>query len=59
MRLIQPNPSVQISIKNPDSFLKRACEVISKGFGQPSVFNADMVIQELIRQGKSVEDAYL
>jgi len=57
MRLIQPNPSVQISIKNPDSFLKRACEVISKGFGQPSVFNADMVIQELIRQGKSVEDA--
>lgn len=57
MRLIQPNPSVQISIKNPDSFLKRACEVISKGFGQPSVFNSDMVIQELIRQGKSVEDA--
>lgn len=57
MRLIQPNPSVQISVKNPDTFLKRACEVISKGFGQPSVFNADMVIQELIRQGKSVEDA--
>lgn len=57
MLLIQPNPSVQISVKNPDTFLKRACEVISKGFGQPSVFNADMVIQELIRQGKSVEDA--
>lgn len=57
MRLIQPNPSVQISIKNPDTFLKRACEVVSKGFGQPSFFNSDMVIQELIRQGKSVEDA--
>ncbi|MGQ9618276.1 MAG: trans-4-hydroxy-L-proline dehydratase [Candidatus Aminicenantia bacterium] len=57
MRLIQPNPSIQLSIKNPDSFLKRACEVISKGFGQPSVFNAEIVIQELLRQGKSIEDA--
>ncbi len=57
MRLIQPNPSVHISVKSPDAFLKKACEVISKGFGQPSVFNSDIIIQQLIRQGKSVEDS--
>jgi len=57
MRLIQPSPSVQISKKTPDRFLKRALQVVRKGFGQPSLFNADAVIQELIRQGKSVEDA--
>ena len=28
-----------------------------KGWGQPSIFNADMVVEELLRQGKSLEDA--
>jgi len=57
MRLIQPNPSVQISKKTPDRFVKRALEVVRRGFGIPSIFNTDTVVQELIRQGKSVEDA--
>ena len=57
MRLIQPSPSVQISKKTPDKFLKKALRVSRNGFGQPSIFNTDAVIQELIRQGKSVEDA--
>jgi len=37
--------------------LKRAVEIIRQGWGQPSVFNADLIVDELIRQGKSVEDA--
>ena len=57
MRLIQPSPSVQISKKTPDRFLKRALQVVREGFGQPSIFNTDEVVQELIRQGKSIEDA--
>ncbi|MDD4503655.1 MAG: glycyl radical protein [Clostridiaceae bacterium] len=57
MRLLQPSSNIQLSKKNPDRFLKRACRIISKGWGQPSVFNADSVITELVRQGKSVEDA--
>jgi pyruvate formate-lyase/glycerol dehydratase family glycyl radical enzyme len=57
IRLIQPSPSVQISKKTPDTFLKKAMQVLRQGFGQPSVFNTDAVVQELIRQGKSVEDA--
>lgn len=57
MRLLQPGSSIQLSRKNPDQFLKRACEIISKGWGQPSVFNADLVVEEMLRQGKSIEDA--
>ncbi|MGA2308005.1 MAG: trans-4-hydroxy-L-proline dehydratase [Candidatus Bathyarchaeia archaeon] len=57
MRLIQPGSMVQISKKTPDSFVKKAVEVIREGFGQPSVFNTDAIIQELLRQGKSIEDA--
>jgi len=57
MRLLQPSSSVQVSKKNPDRFLKRAAKIIRTGFGQPSVFNADLIVQELVRQGKSVADA--
>jgi pyruvate formate-lyase/glycerol dehydratase family glycyl radical enzyme len=57
MRLLQPSSNIQLSKKSPDRFLRRAVEIIKKGWGQPSVFNADAVIEELIRQGKSIEDA--
>ncbi|KPJ87607.1 MAG: formate acetyltransferase [Gemmatimonas sp. SG8_17] len=57
MRLLQPSSSVQLSKKNPDRFLKRAAKIIKTGFGQPSIFNTDVIVQQLIRQGKSVEDA--
>ncbi len=57
MRIPQPSSMVQISKKTPDSFLKRALRIIKTGFGQPSVFNTDVIIQELLRQGKKIEDA--
>ena len=57
MRLLQPSSSIQVSRKNPDRFIKRAGKIIRTGFGQPSVFNADLIVQELVRMGKSVEDA--
>ena len=57
MRLLQPSASIQVSKKNPDRFIKRAAEIIRTGFGQPSVFNADLIGQELIRMGKNVLDA--
>ncbi|MDR3600740.1 MAG: glycyl radical protein [Desulfosporosinus sp.] len=57
MRLLQPSSNIQLSKKNPDRFLKRATRIIRKGWGQPSVFNADAVVEELLRQGKSIEDA--
>jgi formate C-acetyltransferase len=57
MRLPQPSSMVQISKKSPDNFLKRALKIVKTGFGQPSVFNTDVIIQELLRQGKTIEDA--
>lgn len=57
MRLLQPSSNVQISKKSPQKFVKRACEVSRKGWGQPSMFNADAVIQEMINAGKSLVDA--
>jgi pyruvate formate-lyase/glycerol dehydratase family glycyl radical enzyme len=57
MRLTQPSSCIQISTKNPDRFLKRACEVIRTGFGQPSVFNTDVIIKEMLQDGKSITDA--
>ena len=57
MRLLQPSSMVQVSKKNPDRFLKRALKIVKTGFGQPSIFNTDAIVQELIRQGKSIVDA--
>jgi len=57
MRLLQPSSMIQVSKKNPDRFIKRTAKIIKTGFGQPSVFNTDAIIQELLNQGKSLEDA--
>jgi formate C-acetyltransferase len=57
MRLIQPSACIQLSTENPDRFLKRAIEVVKAGFGQPSLFNTDIIIKEFLRAGKSMEDA--
>lgn len=57
MRLVQPNSNVQISRKNPQKFLKRACEIAREGWGQPAFYNTEAIIQELMNAGKSLEDA--
>lgn len=57
MRILQPSSMIQVSKKTPDSFLKRALRIVRTGFGQPSIFNTDTIVQELVRMGKSVEDA--
>jgi len=57
MRLLQPSSSIQVSKKSPDRFIQRAARIIRTGFGQPSVFNCDLIVQELLRQGKALLDA--
>jgi len=57
MRILQPSSMVQLSRENPDSFIERAMQIVKTGFGQPSIFNSDVIVQELFRQGKSLEDA--
>jgi formate C-acetyltransferase len=57
MRLVQPGSMVQVSKVNFDSFIHRALKITKTGFGQPSYFNTDAIVKELVRQGKSLEDA--
>ena len=57
MRLVQPSSNVQLSRKNPEGFIKHALRVIKEGRGQPSIFNADAVIEEMVNMGKTLEDA--
>lgn len=57
MKLVQPSACIQISSKNPERFVRRACKVIRCGFGQPSVFNTDTIIREMLHHGKSMFDA--
>ncbi|MHC4179944.1 MAG: trans-4-hydroxy-L-proline dehydratase, partial [Planctomycetota bacterium] len=57
MQLIQPSACIQLSKKNPNRFLRRACRVIRTGLGQPSVFNSDVIVKEMLHDGKSVADA--
>jgi len=57
MRLLQPSSMIQVSEKNPDSFIEKAMEIVKTGFGQPSIFNTEAIIQELLNQGKSLIDA--
>jgi pyruvate formate-lyase/glycerol dehydratase family glycyl radical enzyme len=57
LHILQPSQNVQISRATPEEFLLAALRVIRQGYGYPSVFNTDVVIEEMLRQGKSLEDA--
>lgn len=57
MRILQPSSMVQISKKGPDRFIHKALDIIRTGFGQPSCFNTEAIIQELLWQGKDITDA--
>jgi formate C-acetyltransferase len=57
LHILQPGNSVHISSKTPDRFLNAAVKVIRRGYGFPSVFNPDVYVQELLRQGKPLQDA--
>jgi formate C-acetyltransferase len=57
MHLLQPSSNIQLARVTPDELLKHALRVIRKGYGFPSLFNADAVVAEQLRQGKTLEDA--
>jgi formate C-acetyltransferase len=57
LHILQPGCSVHISTKTPDKFLHAAAKVIRQGHGYPSVFNPDVYVMEMMRQGKSLTDA--
>ncbi|MBR4709422.1 MAG: glycyl radical protein [Bacteroidaceae bacterium] len=54
---LQPGLSVHVAKVTPDDFVLAAAKVIRQGHGYPSLFNPDAYTKELMRQGKSREDA--
>jgi len=57
LHILQPGSAIHISTRTPERFLRAGCKVIRQGHGYPSVFNPDVYVQELMRQGKSLLDA--
>lgn len=57
LHILQPGSAIHVSARTPERFLRAGCKVIRQGHGYPSVFNPDVYIQELLRQGKSLRDA--
>ena len=54
---LQPGLSIHVSKVTPDEFVIAGAKVIRQGHGYPSVFNPDTYTKELVRQGKTQEDA--
>ena len=54
---LQPGLSIHIAENTPDDFLLAGIKVIRQGHGYPSVFNPDTYVKELVREGKTLEDA--
>ncbi len=54
---LQPGLSIHVSKVTPDEFVMAGAKVIRQGHGYPSVFNPDVYTKELMRQGKTKEDA--
>ncbi|MCR5131845.1 MAG: glycyl radical protein [Prevotella sp.] len=54
---LQPGLSIHIAENTPDDFLLAGIKVIRQGHGYPSIFNPDTYIKELMRDGKTLEDA--
>ena len=54
---LQPGLSIHIAGNTPDDFLLDGIRVIRQGHGYPSVFNPDAYVREMMRAGKTAEDA--
>ena len=54
---LQPGLSIHIAENTPEEFLLAGIKVIRQGHGYPSVFNPDAYVKEMVRAGKTLEDA--
>ena len=54
---LQPGLSIHIAENTPNDFLLSGIKVIRQGHGYPSIFNPDTYVKELLREGKTIEDA--
>ena len=54
---LQPGLSIHIAENTPDEFLLAGIKFIRQGHGYPSIFNPDTYVKEMVRAGKTLEDA--
>ena len=54
---LQPGLSIHIAENTPDEFLLAGIKVIRQGHCYPSIFNPDTYVKEMVRAGKTLEDA--
>ena len=54
---LQPGLSIHIAENTPEEFLLAGIKVIRQGHGYPSIFNPDTYVKEMVRAGKTLEDA--
>ena len=54
---LQPGLSIHIAQNTPNDFLLAGIKVIRQGHGYPSIFNPDTYVKELVREGKTLDDA--
>lgn len=52
-----PNTCVRVHEETPDELWERIVEVVRLGFGQPQVYNDEVMVPGLVRSGYPVEDA--
>jgi len=57
LHILQPGSSVHFAKETPKEFIEASTKVIRQGHGYPSIFNTDVYVEELLRQGKTLEDA--
>lgn len=57
VQMPMPSNGVRISNQTPDEFLYRVCEVVRLGFGQPAIFNDEVIIQAMMNRGIPLEVA--
>ncbi len=57
LHILQPGSSVHFAKETPKEFIEASTKVIRQGHGYPSIFNTDVYVKELLRQGKTLEDA--
>lgn len=54
----EPNTSIRVSSKNPDEFVERVIEIlVHKEGGKMPFFNDDVIIEELMKDGLTREEA--
>ena len=59
VKLKEPNMSIRYNIaKNPDSFLKKACEANRMGLTMPSIFNDDIGMRMVLNKGVPLSEAW-